>query len=153
MRAQQAVRFLCFGLLQESCVNVRCLGFPASWWHYAPVLSIIEATAILKLPSIKLDEASHPIASRTVRERQMPGVSSVFMTLCAFPLYYRSGRHNDVSHTATRLLSEQKRFWAWLPMIKKNRCIPLATYRQLFSCEPQLLANKISLHIKLAVRI
>ena len=45
-------------------------------------------------------------ASRKVRERQMPGVSSVFMTLCAFPLYYRSGRHYDVSHTATRLLSE-----------------------------------------------
>ena len=45
-------------------------------------------------------------ASRKVRERQMPGVSSVFLTLCAFPLHYRSGRHYDVSHTATILLSE-----------------------------------------------
>ena len=45
-------------------------------------------------------------APRKMRERQMPGVSSVFMTLCAFPFYYRSGCHYDVSHTATGLPSE-----------------------------------------------
>ena len=45
-------------------------------------------------------------ASRKVRERQMPGVSSVFMTLCEFPLCHRTGRQYDVSHTATRFLSE-----------------------------------------------
>ena len=103
-------------LAQESCVNVRCLGFPASWWHYAPVVSIIEATTILTLPSINLDEDSHSICSKKGAWTPDVGVSSVFMTLCAFPLYYRSGCHYDVSHTATGLPSEsdcnqKTRFW------------------------------------------
>ena len=36
-----------FNLLQERCVNARCLGFPASLWRYAHFLSTIEAGVIL----------------------------------------------------------------------------------------------------------
>ena len=44
------------------------------------------------------------LASRKLRECQMPGVSSIFMKLCAISIYYQIGYRFDVLHTTTRFL-------------------------------------------------